>query len=167
MGGSPPPNLQITGQSLQRNHCHAQFLSGGGFCRPTLWADQQCGCRTGGFHQPGRNGYPLGSGKAIYIVGYSGGGQIAVGVADPAHSGADVPIRVVSLGGVISDDPGIADVDHLYHIEGEKYPMPKLGGFALPGAMAASAVHSKLNQAKRVGRITVGQIGAYGPLRPQ
>ena len=105
-----------------------------------------------------RHGYPPDSSKAIYIVGYSGGGQIAVGAARYLHMAFAAPIRVVSLGGVISDDPGIADVDHLYHIEGEKDPMPKLGALLYPGRWPLLP-YSKWNQAKRAGRITVVKSG--------
>jgi hypothetical protein len=105
-----------------------------------------------------RNGYPPGSGKPIYIVGYSGGGQIAVGAARYLHLAFDAPIRIVSLGGVISDDPGIAHVDHLYHIQGEKDPMPWLGAILYPGRWPILP-HSKWNQAKRAGRITVVKSG--------
>jgi hypothetical protein len=52
-----------------------------------------------------RHGYRLGSGVPVTLVGYSGGGQVAVGAAPHLKMMIHAPISVISLGGVMSADP--------------------------------------------------------------
>lgn len=101
-----------------------------------------------------RHGYPAGSGKPITLVCYSGGGQISVGTARYLNKALQAPIRVVSVGGVISDDPGIAHVEHLYHLQGSRDILPLIGAVLYPGRWPLLA-YSPWNQARRRGRITV------------
>ena len=58
-----------------------------------------------------KHGYDIGSGKPITVMGWSGGGQIAVGVVPYLHQALNAPIYVASIGGVITDDPGVASVE--------------------------------------------------------
>ena len=73
-----------------------------------------------------KHGYPAGSGAPIAVIGWSGGGQIAVGVVPYLNKAFQTPINVISVGGVISDDPGIASVNHLYHLQGSKDSFPNI-----------------------------------------
>jgi hypothetical protein len=104
------------------------------------------------------HGYQIQSGKPIYIIGYSGGAQVAVGSARYLHKAFAAPIRVISIGGVISDDPGIAEVDHLYHLQGSKDIFPWIGNVLYPGRWPI-VPHSNWNQAKRNGKVTVINMG--------
>lgn len=101
-----------------------------------------------------QTGYQPGSGKAITLIGYSGGGQISVGVARYLNKAFEAPIRIFSLGGVIGDDPGIDEVEHLYQITGAKDFFPGVGDFFFPGHWPLLS-YSPWNKAKRQGRITV------------
>lgn len=105
-----------------------------------------------------RHGYQIQGGKPIYIIGYSGGAQVAVGSARYLHKAFAAPIRIISIGGVISDDPGIADVDHLYHLQGSKDFFPRIGNVLYPGRWPILP-HSYWNQAKRNGKVTVINMG--------
>jgi hypothetical protein len=80
-----------------------------------------------------RHGYPLAGDIPVVTMGWSGGGQIAVGVAPFLHLGMDAPIYVVSIGGVLTDDPGIAFVEHLWHLQGTKDKFPFIGDLLFPG----------------------------------
>lgn len=80
-----------------------------------------------------RHGYPLRGDIPVVTMGWSGGGQIAVGVAPFIHLGMDAPVYVVSIGGVLTDDPGIAFVEFLWHLEGTKDKFHLIGDILFPG----------------------------------
>ena len=98
-------------------------------------------------------GYTSGSGTPIWVMGWSGAGQMAVGAAHYLHQIFHAPVYVVSIGGVILDDPGIAEIAHLYHLEGSKDSFPRLGDFLSPGRWPIVR-RSAWNKAMDEGRIT-------------
>jgi hypothetical protein len=80
-----------------------------------------------------RHGYRPGSGVPVTLMGSSGGGQVALGVVPYLALALHAPIRVVSLGGVMSGDPGGAKyVTKIEHLGGSKDPVPKLVRYAFP-----------------------------------
>jgi len=105
-----------------------------------------------------RSAYPLAGGTPIITMGWSGGGQIAVGVAPYLHLGMNASIYTVSIGGVLTDDPGIAFVEHLWHLQGSKDKFPLISDFFFPGRWPI-AKKSVWNQFKRAGRMTVADPG--------
>ena len=100
-----------------------------------------------------RKGYVPGSGKAIFLVGVSGGGQVALGSARYLRNLLQAPVYLISMAGVLSDDPAISSLEHLYHINGSKDNIPKLGAILYPGRWPILP-HSAWNQAKKAGKIT-------------
>lgn len=80
-----------------------------------------------------RHGYPPGGGAPVTLVGWSGGGQVALGVATFLAPQLAAPVRVISLGGVLSDDPGLSQITHLYHLYGTKDQVQALGGVLYAG----------------------------------
>jgi hypothetical protein len=105
-----------------------------------------------------RQEYPRGSGKPVYLVGYSGGGQIAVGAARYLREALQAPIYVIGLGGFFTDDRGIASVTHLYQIKGSRDFFPYIGDVLFPGRWPL-LLYSAWNQAKRRGKISVIDAG--------
>lgn len=105
-----------------------------------------------------RHGYQIQGGKPLYIIGYSGGAQVAVGSARFLHKAFAAPIRIISIGGVMSDDLGIAEVDHLYHLRGSKDFFPWIGNPLYPGRWPI-VPHSRWKQGKRKGKVTVINVG--------
>jgi hypothetical protein len=105
-----------------------------------------------------RRGYPIEGGVPVVTMGWSGGGQIAVGVAPFLNLGLDAPIYVVSVGGVLTDDPGIAFVEHLWHLQGSKDKFPLIGDALFPGRWHI-ARRSAWNQFKRAGKMTTYNPG--------
>lgn len=101
-----------------------------------------------------RQGYPLGSGNPVWVMGWSGGGQISVGTARYLHRLFQAPVYVISIGGVILDDPGIEDITHLYHLEGSEDSYPRLGDLLSPGRWKF-VKYSRWNEARKEGRITI------------
>lgn len=79
-----------------------------------------------------RHGYELGSGKRVSLVGWSGGGQVSIGAA--WYLGAvGIPVDVVSLGGMLSDDPGLDRVKHLWHLHGTRDGWERMGRVIFAG----------------------------------
>ena len=104
------------------------------------------------------HGYPLDSGTPITLIGYSGGGQIAVGAAPHLRSMLDAPISVVSLGGVISSDPGLLALEHVYHLYGQRDMVQRTGNVLFPGRWPLLP-YSAWNQAKEQGIIKLVSMG--------
>ena len=100
-----------------------------------------------------QRGYPPGSGKPITLIGYSGGGQISIGINRYLHLAFNVPVRIITLGGVMSDDPGFDTVDHLYQVIGGKDFFPKTGMVIYPRRWPHMP-YSHWNKIKRDGRVT-------------
>ena len=104
------------------------------------------------------HGYEAGSGVPVTLIGYSGGGQIAVGAAPHLRSVLNAPISVVSLGGVISSDPGLLALEHLYHLYGRRDMVQRTGNFLFPGRWPILP-YSAWNQAKQKGVIKLIPMG--------
>lgn len=104
-----------------------------------------------------RNGYRIGSGIPVTLIGWSGGAQIAIGAC--AYLGmADIPLRVISLGGMFADDPGMDRIQHLTHLRGSKDPLERLGSILFAGRWPR-AVGSPWTRAKAEGRVDVITLG--------
>ncbi len=101
-----------------------------------------------------RHGYPPDSGIPIAVMGWSGGGQIAVGVAPYLHEALQAPVYVVSIGGVISDDPGLDQVEHLYHLQSSQDRFPRISEVLYPGRWKIMR-HSHWYRAEAADRISV------------
>lgn len=99
-----------------------------------------------------RHGYQPGSGKPITVMGWSGGGQIAVGVVPYLHRALDAPVYVASIGGVITDDPGVAYAEQVLHLQSSKDKFPNIGDILYPGRWPFVR-YSAWNQARQDGRI--------------
>ncbi len=94
-----------------------------------------------------RNGYTVGSGVPITLIGYSGGGQVALGAAPHLKRTVQVPISIISLGGVMSADPGLLTLEHLYHLYGARDNVQRLGSIFFPGRWPV--IPSPWNTAKK------------------
>lgn len=100
-----------------------------------------------------QHGYVPGSGQPIIVMGWSGGGQIAVGVSRYLYEALSAPIYVISIGGVITADPGISYLEHLYHLQGSKDNFPRLGDIFYPGRWMF-LTYTDWNQARKAGKIS-------------
>jgi hypothetical protein len=95
--------------------------------------------------------------KPIFLVGYSGAGQMAVGPVVYLKEWLDATVVTISLGGVFASDPGIAASDHFYHLHGRKDRVHQWGMIA-PGRWRTS-VGSDWNRARRLGKVTLVDMG--------
>lgn len=103
-------------------------------------------------------GYQAGSGVPITLIGFSGGAQVAAGVAPYLKNLMRAPVDLISLGGVISADPGLLEVRYLYHLAGSKDFVEKLSTLIFPGRWTWF-VGSSWNRAKRRGKFAFIPMG--------
>ncbi len=104
--------------------------------------------------------YDSASAPPVYIIGYSGGGQLAVGAAGYLREWVPGPVYVVSLGGVFGSEPSLLAISHLYHLYGTSDRSHRLGLLA-PGRWPVMA-NSAWNRARRQGQVSEICIGAMG-----
>lgn len=93
----------------------------------------------------------------VIVIGYSGGGQIAVG-AGWYLTAAGLPISVISLAGVVDSHPGLARLNRLWHFYGSKDDVQRIGPLVFPGRWPIFRT-SLWNKGKRSGQISVECIG--------
>jgi hypothetical protein len=96
----------------------------------------------------------------VYIIGYSGAGQIALGSALYLKEWLGAPVYVISLGGVFGSDPALLYIDRLYHLVGSRDRVEKVGLMA-PGRWSVFA-SSEWNRAMRHGRVMKIDMGPMG-----
>ena len=104
-------------------------------------------------------GYVAGSKRPVTLVGYSGAAQVALGAALYLAHDLQAPVTVISLGGVLGDDPALATVEHLHHLWGTHDVEARLAAVAMP-ARWPIAKRSRWNRAIMAGRLTQTCLGA-------
>lgn len=111
-----------------------------------------------------RGGYDLQTRTPIIIVGYSGGVQMGL-VATPFLKRAlNTSVTMISLAGVMASDPGLAYLEHLYHLEGSTDGVPSYGRVLFPGRWRVwwGSHWNKLRRARRVTLIDMGPMKHNG-----
>jgi hypothetical protein len=106
-------------------------------------------------------GYRAGSGTPVTLIGYSGGGEIAAGASACLKALLAAPVRVISLGGVMSSQARLTEIDGLCHLHGTHDHVHQLGILLFPGRWKVFP-HSAWNQAQRRGIIRQIHMGAVG-----
>jgi hypothetical protein len=111
------------------------------------------------------NGYRLKGGVPVTLIGYSGGAQMACGAAPFLKEAIGAQIEVISLGGVISGDDPLLQLQRLYHLVGDKDMIERVGPVMFPSRWKIMA-RSYWNLAKRLGllkEISLGPVGHQVP----
>jgi hypothetical protein len=106
-----------------------------------------------------RQGYVTGSGVPVTLLGYSGGVQIAVSAARYLPDALGAPVEIISLGGVLSDDPGLDKVARFYHLWGSGDRVVRWSRLPFPGRWHWCA-RSRWNRALASGRVVPIALGA-------
>jgi hypothetical protein len=98
------------------------------------------------------HGYERGSGTPITLIGYSGGGQISLGAAPFVKEALGAPTHVISLGGVMSSNAGVLELDSLTHLYGRRDNVQRLGFILFPQRWSVLK-YTPWNQARQRGII--------------
>jgi hypothetical protein len=110
------------------------------------------------------HGYQKGSGIPITFIGYSGGGQISLGAAPFVKEALQAPTYIISLGGVMSSNEGVLELDSLTHLYGSKDNVQRLGSILFPQRWSFLG-YTPWNQARQRGiihRLFMGPMNHTG-----
>jgi predicted Abi (CAAX) family protease len=97
----------------------------------------------------------------ITLIGYSGGGQMAVAAAPYLKRVLGAQIDVISLGGVMSANINVLKLQHLYHLVGDQDALARSAPVLFPGRSRFFGL-SYWNRALRKGRISLVSLGPMG-----
>jgi predicted esterase len=103
-----------------------------------------------------RRGYVAGG--RVVLIGFSGGGQIALGAAPFLKEATRAEVVVASLGGVMAADPGILAADRVVHLHGRRDRVQRWGAWPFPGRWRILP-WSPWNVARRRGTLRSVTIG--------
>jgi hypothetical protein len=112
------------------------------------------------------HGYRVGSGCPVVMIGYSGGAQVSIGAATYLAQMLAAPIQVITIGGVMSADPGCVWVQHLHYLYGADDAMDRIGKIAFAGrwpVMKQSPWNRMLGEEK-ITFTPMGPMAHNGPL---
>lgn len=104
-----------------------------------------------------RHGYHPINQKPVVLLGWSGGGQIAIG-STTFLSPMTGDVYEISVGGMLSDDLGFNSVKHLWHLYGSKDQLQALGQKLFAGRWPTQP-QSPWNRAMRAGKISMLPLG--------
>ncbi|MBI4928191.1 MAG: hypothetical protein HY835_10530 [Anaerolineae bacterium] len=105
-----------------------------------------------------RHNYPLGTRTPVFIIGFSGGGQVGMGVAPYLNPLIGGPVHLISIGGFLSDDPGVQQLHHLLHLYGHRDRLQAVSAILWNGRWPIN-FHSPWNRMRSSGRITFRDLG--------
>lgn len=105
-----------------------------------------------------RHNYPLGTGKPLFLIGYSGGGQVSIGAAPYITPVIGGPVYVITVGGFLSDDPSVQQVKVLLHQYGDKDPLQGMAAYLWSGRWPMMQ-QSPWNRSVRAGKIKLKSLG--------
>jgi hypothetical protein len=80
-----------------------------------------------------RQGHDPSRASRVVLVGYSGGAQVALGAAPFVQEATSSAVTVVSLGGVMSADPGVLEAEATWHLYGRRDRVQRWSAWAFPG----------------------------------
>ena len=107
-------------------------------------------------------------GTPLTLLGYSGGAQVALGAVTYLKYALDVPIEVISIAGVMSGNNGVAEIEQLYHLSGDRDMLSQLGAIMFPKRWPLIS-WSQWNIARAEGRlhfVRLGPVAHSGPKGP-
>lgn len=104
------------------------------------------------------HGYEPDSSTPVLLIGYSGGGQVALGAAAPLRTRIGSPPTVLSLGGVMASPPSLDVLDRVVHLRGRRDGVARLGAAAFPGRWPWVG-WSAWNRAKKSGVVRIVDMG--------
>lgn len=105
-----------------------------------------------------RHGYVLGSGAPVTLLGYSGGGQIALATAGFIQATLRAPVQVISLAGIMSSSDSLSRISALTHLYGTRDHNQRLGKLLFPARWPLFQ-GSDWNQALATGKIELVCLG--------
>ncbi|RMF66224.1 MAG: CAAX protease, partial [Cyanobacteria bacterium J069] len=106
-------------------------------------------------------GYRPNSGVPVTLLGYSGGAQVALRAALTLKQLLKAPIDVISLAGVVSGNHNLLELEHFYHLVGDRDWVEKQGAVLFPQRWRLFFL-SPWNRARQRRKITISSLGSMG-----
>ncbi|MFM9072911.1 MAG: alpha/beta hydrolase [Cyanobium sp.] len=97
-------------------------------------------------------GFDPSSGAPITLLGYSGGGEMAMGMADYLRRICRSPVRIITFCGVFSGNQELSRVEGITTVVGTRDPLQVVGRIAFPGR-SPLLPFTRWNQALRSGTV--------------
>ena len=97
-------------------------------------------------------GFDPKGGVELVLLGYSGGGEMAMGVADYLRQICAVPVQIITFCGVFSGNQWLQGLRRITMIVGSVDPVAALGQIAYPGRLGILPF-TKWNRARRQGLV--------------
>ena len=91
-------------------------------------------------------------GCELVLLGYSGGGEMALGVADYLRRLCEAPVRIITCCGVFSGNQVVERVERIHTLVGSRDPVAAFGQIAYPGRSPLLPL-SNWNRARRQGLV--------------
>ncbi|MFM7453466.1 MAG: alpha/beta hydrolase [Cyanobium sp.] len=117
-------------------------------------------------------GLRQGSGQRIVLLGYSGGGEMAMGMADVLQVLCRCPVQILTCCGVFSGNQRLDQEAAIAMVVGSRDPVAALGPLLFPGRSPLLPL-SNWNKARGAGRVKrevvagMGHNGRRGPFSPR
>jgi hypothetical protein len=117
-------------------------------------------------------GLRRGSGQRIVLLGYSGGAEMAMGMADVLEVLCRCPVQILTCCGVFSGNQRLDQVTGIAMVVGSQDPVAALGPLLFPGRSPLLPL-SNWNKACLAGRVKretvagMGHNGRSGPFSPR
>lgn len=111
-----------------------------------------------------RNGYQPANRRPVTLLGWSGGAQIAAGAAYYLAA-LGMPVRILSMAGILGSDPGLDRALDIWHMKGDTDKVPAIGAVLSMGRWRIFP-DSEWNRARRDGRlklVSMGNLRHTGP----
>ena len=118
-----------------------------------------------------QEGFRPDQGCELVLLGYSGGGEMAMGVADYLRRLCRAPVRIITVCGVFSANQVLEEVATIATVVGTADPVAAFGRIAYPGRLPWMVL-SNWNKALRLGMVRrrvipgMSHNGCRGPFAP-
>lgn len=97
-------------------------------------------------------GFHPSAGAPITLLGYSGGGEMAMGMADDLQRICRCPVSIITFCGVFSGNQDLARVEGITTVVGSRDPLDVIGRLIYPGR-SPLLPFTRWNKAMRSGRV--------------
>jgi hypothetical protein len=108
-----------------------------------------------------RHGYRLGSGAPVTLLGFSGGGQIALATGGYVAATLRAPVQVITMGGIMNSNASLHAITRLTLLYGTGDRIQSLPDWIFP-ARWPICKNSDWNRARRAGKIRRICLGPMG-----
>lgn len=111
-----------------------------------------------------RQGFDEADGVPVTLIGYSGGSQVALTAAPYLRGAVKGPLHIISLAGIMANSSGLNSIDHVWHLQGSKDPVPNIADVIFPGRwpLLRNSYWNRMKQENRYTRVQLPAITHSG-----